>query len=168
MPSVDIELGSLEPVSRSASSSSASLKPVASDQRPVRLNKGIEQRREKRRILGIRPIGEMVLYPLDHTPTSAAALDPSEARDAGGGVEVIALRDVSASGLSVYVDMDMPTAHAVTIELRIGTMRMDFAAQVAWSGRAESLGDDAENLPAEYAVGLSLTGQQALATMLGI
>jgi hypothetical protein len=80
----------------------------------------------------------------------------------------VALRDVSASGLSVYVAMDMPTAHAVTIELRIGTMRMDFAAQVAWSERAETLGDDANTVPADYAVGLALTGQQALASMLGI
>jgi hypothetical protein len=119
-------------------------------------------------MLGIRPIGEMVLYALSATPTSAAGLDPAAARLAGEGVPVVALRDVSASGLSVYVQQDMPTAHAVTIELRIGTMRLDFAAQVAWSARAENLGDDVDISPGEFVVGLALTGQQALATMLGI
>jgi hypothetical protein len=154
------------PIVRAADSNRAH--SAAGFAHPARASYGPEQRREVRRMLGIRPIGEMVLYPQASTPTNAAGLDPAAARLAGAGVPVVALRDVSASGLSVYVQTGMPTAHAVTIELRIGTMRLDFAAQVAWSARVESLGDDAEISPGEYAVGLALTGQQALATMLGI
>ncbi|MFM2066264.1 MAG: hypothetical protein RLZZ584_1173 [Pseudomonadota bacterium] len=166
MPAIESGRRPLDPVARVAPA--ATLHEPPARPLPVRVNKGLEQRREARRMLGIRPIGEMVLYALDRTPTSAAGLDPAAARIAGEGVPVVALRDVSASGLSVYVQHDMPTAHAVTIELRIGTMRLDFAAQVAWSARAESLGDDAKSVPGEYVVGLALTGQQALATMLGI
>lgn len=131
-----------------------------------------EQRREVRRSLGQRPAGDLVIYPLAATPTSEAGLDPTTARKAGAGVPVVALRDASASGLSVFVNQSLEPGQAISLELRSGGMRLDFSGQVAWCARAaavaDGLSDGEVSAPGTHMLGLALTGQQALAAMLGI
>ncbi|MEY2686495.1 MAG: hypothetical protein RL375_693 [Pseudomonadota bacterium] len=128
----------------------------------------VEQRRERRRMLGKAPNGDLVLYPLAALARSSAGLDPAEARSAGTGIKVTALRDVSSSGLSVYVGQSLAPGQALAIELRSNSMQLDFSGLVVWSARADSLDGDRGQPPAEHVLGLELHGQQLLATMLGI
>jgi hypothetical protein len=119
-------------------------------------------------MLGTPPIGELVLYPLAALARNSAGLDPAEARNAGTGIKVAALRDASASGLSVYVAQSLAPGQALAIELRGSSMQLDFSGLVVWCARAESLDGDRGQSPADYVLGLELPGQQLLATMLGI
>ncbi len=127
-----------------------------------------EQRREQRRMLGKASMGDLVLYPLAALPRSSAGLDPVEARSAGTGIKVVALRDASASGLSVYVGQAMAPGQALAIELRGSSMQLDFSGIVVWCARADSLDGDRGRSPADHVLGLELHGQQLLAAMLGI
>jgi hypothetical protein len=119
-------------------------------------------------MLGKAPLGDLVLYPLAALARSSAGLDPAEARSAGTGIKVVALRDASASGLSVYVGQALAPGQALAIELRGGSMQLDFSGLVVWNARADSLDADKGQCPAEHVLGLELHGQQLLATMLGI
>jgi hypothetical protein len=119
-------------------------------------------------MLGTRPQGDLVLYPTAELARRTSGLDPAAARSAGTGIKVEALRDISASGLSVYVGSALAPGQALTIELRSATMQLDFGGMVVWCARAQSLDGDRGETPAEHVVGLALPGQQLLASMLGL
>jgi hypothetical protein len=154
-----LPIGPVHPARTGSHADSRAGQPAAS--RP-------EQRREQRRLLGTPPIGDLVLYPLAAPARRSAGLDPVEARSAGTGIKVAALRDASASGLSVYVAQALEPGQALAIELRGSSMQLDFSGLVVWSARAEILDGDKGQSPAEHVLGLELHGQQLLATMLGI
>jgi hypothetical protein len=165
MPAVD----PLHRAGAPAASTGTPLEPVQADDRLAnRGQSGAEQRREHRRMLGTRPAGDLVLYPTAELARRTSGLDPAAARSAGTGIKVEALRDISASGLSVYVGSALAPGQALTIELRSATMQLDFGGMVVWCARAQGLDGARGQPPADHVVGLALPGQQLLASMLGL
>jgi hypothetical protein len=125
-----------------------------------------EQRREARRSLGMRPVADLVIHPV--AEPGPAGLDPAQWARSGPAIKVQALRDISSSGLAVYVDQALEPGQTVAIELRGGSLQLAFSGLVAWCALAENLGDEADRVPAPHVMGLALTSQQALASMLGL
>jgi hypothetical protein len=107
-----------------------------------------EQRTESRQRFGGLPAGVLSV----HTPDRLW--------------HVLAVRDVSANGISLCVDEPLPVGQPVTLIWRGADLRAEFIGYTAWCAPVETLPDPAENHLGRQVVGLSMHGLQQLACFL--
>ncbi|MEY8876668.1 MAG: PilZ domain-containing protein [Leptothrix sp. (in: b-proteobacteria)] len=108
----------------------------------------IEQRKELRQHITRLPAGALSVRSGDHL------------------WHVIAVRDVSPSGISLCVAEPLPVGQSVTLVWRGEDMRAEFTGYTAWCAAAETMPECAVEHPCTQIVGLSLHGLRQLACLM--